>query len=198
MKGVMLEVPNFLIEQRRISGADQWDEVWEGVLHMVPPPNIEHQNLEGLIETWLRTFWVPTQPGNKVLHQVALSPDDSWVQNYRTPDIVLFNSQHQQNLRPTFCHGPCTVAIEIRSPNDESYDKLAFYLTLGVPEVWVIDRDSKHPEVFVLTSGAYQQQAPNTDGWLTSTAVPIMLKHGSNSLVIQLTNIESTCRTLGS
>lgn len=56
MRGVMLEVPEHILEERRISGADQWDEVWEGVLHMVPPPNVEHQDCEGQIETWLRSF----------------------------------------------------------------------------------------------------------------------------------------------
>lgn len=46
-------------------------------------------------------------------------------------------------------------------------------------------------------SGAYQQQTLSTDGWLVSAALPIMLQHGSNSLAIQLTNIESKLYELG-
>ncbi|MCA9160421.1 MAG: hypothetical protein KDA72_18950, partial [Planctomycetales bacterium] len=55
----------------------------EGILHLVPPPNVEYQDLEWQIETWLRRFWVPTARKNKVYHQVALSPSQDWVHNYR-------------------------------------------------------------------------------------------------------------------
>jgi|HubBroStandDraft_6_1064221.scaffolds.fasta_scaffold05499_2 hypothetical protein len=32
-----------LLEERRRSGADRRDEVWEGVLHVIPPPSVEHE-----------------------------------------------------------------------------------------------------------------------------------------------------------
>ena len=195
MKGVMLEVPEHILRERRISGADQWDEVWEGVLHMVPPPNVEHQDLEWHIETWLRRFWVSSVRKNKVYHQVALSPDQDWVHNYRTPDIVLFTSTHLKFLRPTYCHGPCTVAVEVRSPNDETHEKFDFYAQLAVPEIWVIDRDSKKPEIHILDSGKYREQTTDSDGWLLSQAVNVMLAQVENSLLMQITN-EPTSRTL--
>ncbi len=34
MKAVMASVPEHILEWRRRTGADQWDEMWEGVLHM--------------------------------------------------------------------------------------------------------------------------------------------------------------------
>jgi len=34
-----------LKERRRISGLDRLDEVWEGVLHMVPAPSYGHARL---------------------------------------------------------------------------------------------------------------------------------------------------------
>ena len=53
--------------------------------------------------------------------------------------------------RREFCgeclEGPPTVVIEIRSPDDETLEKLPFYAKLGVPEVWVIDRDSRAVEI---------------------------------------------------
>ena len=42
----MLDVPESLLDERRRLGLDVFDEVWEGVLHMVPPPSGEHQRLE--------------------------------------------------------------------------------------------------------------------------------------------------------
>jgi hypothetical protein len=41
----MLEVPQALLDERRARGADRWDEMWEGELHMVPAPSVEHQRL---------------------------------------------------------------------------------------------------------------------------------------------------------
>jgi hypothetical protein len=46
MKAVMSEVPADLLAWRKRTGADRWDEMWEGVLHMPPMPNLEHQELE--------------------------------------------------------------------------------------------------------------------------------------------------------
>ena len=46
MRAVMLDVPESLLDERRRQGLDVFDEVWEGVLHMVPPPSGEHQRLE--------------------------------------------------------------------------------------------------------------------------------------------------------
>jgi hypothetical protein len=41
----MLEVPQALLDTRRAQGADRWDEMWDGELHMVPPPSLEHQRV---------------------------------------------------------------------------------------------------------------------------------------------------------
>ena len=54
MKAVIADVPQHLLDSRARNGADQWDEMWEGVLHMPPAPNREHQGLEWELETWLR------------------------------------------------------------------------------------------------------------------------------------------------
>jgi hypothetical protein len=45
VRAVMLEVPQALLDERRGRGADRWDEMWEGVLHMVPPPSELHQDV---------------------------------------------------------------------------------------------------------------------------------------------------------
>jgi hypothetical protein len=63
----MSNVPPEILAWRKHTGADQWDEMWDGVLHMVPCPNCDHQDLEGALETWLRTWWA-ARTGGKVYH----------------------------------------------------------------------------------------------------------------------------------
>src|SRR5688572_30935747 len=107
MRAVMSAIPTEILAWRKRTGADRWDEMWEGVL-------------EG------------------------------------APDVV----------------------VEISSPGDESYDKLAFYAELGVPEVWIINRDSKAPELYQLQGDEYERQSANESGWLLSAATGIELRAG--------------------
>jgi hypothetical protein len=51
------------------------------------------------------------------------------------------------------------VVVEIRSPNDESEDKLPFFAQIGVLEVWIIDRDTKDIDLYVLTGDSYVRRA---------------------------------------
>ena len=45
MKAVIPNVPEPLLDWRKRTGAERWDEMWEGVLHMRPTPNRDHQDL---------------------------------------------------------------------------------------------------------------------------------------------------------
>ena len=70
--------------------------------------------------------------------------------NYRIPDGVLSHDQVSELDDPQYISGPPPlVCIEFRSPNDENYEKLPFYAELGLPEIWIIDRDTKNPEVYL-------------------------------------------------
>lgn len=66
--------------------------------------------------------------------------------------------------------------MEIRSPGDETYEKLPFYARLRVREVVVIDRTSKRPEARRLDGGRYVQAPVNTDGWVDSEVLAIRLR----------------------
>jgi Uma2 family endonuclease len=61
------------------------------------------------------------------------------------------------------------------APDDETYAKLGFYAELGVPEVWIIDRDSKEPEIHVLQAGRFTKTAADADGWVQSALTGIEL-----------------------
>ena len=51
----MLEVPQDLLDERRSLDLDRLDELWDGELHMVPPPSFMHQRME----TRLLVFFEP-------------------------------------------------------------------------------------------------------------------------------------------
>jgi len=167
MKVVMPVVPEFVSLWRKTTGADRYDEMWDGVLHMGPTPNRTHQDLEWALETWLRIFWVPVS-GGKVYHQINVASIGGWTKNYRIPDLVLLRPEDFPIDRNEYFEGPPSAVVEIRSPQDETYEKLPFYAEIGVPEVWVIDRDTKQPELHQLVENQYRAQLPNADGWLTS------------------------------
>jgi Uma2 family endonuclease len=177
MKAVMSRVPPEILAWRKETGADQWDEVWNGVLHMVPCPNREHQDLVGSMEALLRFRWARPR-GAKVYHDINLAPRDGWPNNYRIPDLVLLTPERFDIDRNEYFEGAPDVVVEIHSPGDEAYEKLEFYAGLGVPEVWIVDRDSKRPEIHKLTAEGYEEQKSEPDGWLKSRATGVELRQG--------------------
>ena len=184
MKAVMPVVPPGILEWRKRTGADRWDEMWKGVLHIQPSPNCTHQDLEGALEAYLRTHWA--RPGGaKVYHQINLAPPDGWPDDFRIPDLLLLNPEHFALDHNEYFEGAVDCVVEIRSPDDETYDKLAFYEDLGVAEVWVIHRDSKEPEVYLLKKGRYRKQRA-VQGWVRSELTGMELRStGSGKLAIR-------------
>jgi len=76
--------------------------------------------------------------------------------------------------RNTYLVGAPLVVVEIASPGDETYGKFPFYTGLGVPEVWVIHRDSRTPEIHLLGSdGKYTSTTAGASGWLRSPATGV-------------------------
>ena len=45
MRAVFLDYPEAALAERRAKGLDTLDEMWEGVLHVVPPPSAGHQRV---------------------------------------------------------------------------------------------------------------------------------------------------------
>ena len=173
MRAVILDMPQHWLDERRLTGAERFDEMWEGVLHVSPSPNFYHQNFVLDLAAFLKRHWAKPQ-GGQAIHEInVVHPDDEadWIHNYRIPDIVLLSPDRLASNRNTYILGAPLVCVEIRSPRDESYEKLDFYVRLGVPEVWIIDRDTKEPTVFALGEGGHREVIPDAEGWVVSAAV---------------------------
>jgi len=173
MRAVLVHVTDRELADRRSKGLDRWDELWDGVLHMTPAPNVEHQQILGTLIEFLAPLLRKSGrgllfPGINVFGNEA---------NYRIPDLtfVAAGREHILHQDGTRGEGPDAV-IEIRSPDDETYDKLPFYASLGVREVIVIDRDSKRPELYRLAGSQYVALQEDQQGLLRSEAMNVRFR----------------------
>jgi len=168
MKAVIAELPRHWGEERRNSEASQWDEMWDGVLHMAPMPNGMHQDFALDLAAYLKRRWAKPRGGLVRLEAnlTTLEDESDWTKNYRIPDIVLVSKDRLGIDKNTYLAGAPLVVVEIRSYGDETDEKFEFYSGLGVPEVWTFDRDSKAIELFLRSSdGSYELVRPDAEGW---------------------------------
>ena len=173
MRAVLVHVTDEELARRRSIGLDRWDEIWEGVLHMTPAPSLEHQRILDRMIAFLEPHLRAT--GRGVLTSgINVFGEPA---NYRIPDLTFVAAGrehvlHQDGVRGG---GPDAV-IEIRSPEDETYDKLPFYAALGTREVIVIERDTKRPEIYRLAGSHFVALQQDADGWLPSEALMMRLR----------------------
>jgi Uma2 family endonuclease len=139
MRVVMLDAPEELIAERHRLGLDHRDEVWEGEYHMVPPASDEHQRIGGRL---FRVLGMAADDrGLEYRYEPGLyDPNIPGQTTFRVPDQAVFAAAHRSGRG---IEGRAELVIEIRSPGDETYEKLPFYERVGVQEMLVIDRDTK-------------------------------------------------------
>ena len=159
MRAVLVEAPVALLEERRRKGLDVFDEMWEGVLHMVPAPSGPHQRLA--LKLGATLLPLAEARGMVISQDTGLYRPDADVSDYRVPDLVVAGTEHASDRG---VEGRAELAVEIRSPNDETYAKLGFYAEVGVQELLVIDRDTLALELFVLRGGTLHAALPDADG----------------------------------
>ncbi|HTR72604.1 MAG TPA: Uma2 family endonuclease, partial [Solirubrobacteraceae bacterium] len=135
-----------LLERRKRSGLDRLDEVWEGVLHMVPAPSGRHGDIESQLHAILRPL--AERAGLKMIGQSNLGASEH---DYRVPD----SSLHRSGASGTW-HATAALAIEIVSPNDETWEKLPFYADHQVDEVLIVDPATHRIDWLALEEGAYE------------------------------------------
>src|SRR5579875_1411544 len=123
------------------------DELWEGVLHMNPPPAYGHQELAQQLAVLLDA---PARAAGlrAIVQEVGIGTEA----DYRVPDCAL--------LRPpvdgsTALHRTVALAIEIVSPDDETWAKLPFYAAHGVEELLIVDPQERQVHWLSLQGGEY-------------------------------------------
>ncbi len=169
MRGLLLDVPATMLAERRRLGIDVRDEMWEGVLHMVPQPGTLHMGFGR--DLLLALAPLVRARGLEIFYETSMfgRADD-----HRVPDLTIVVPE-QVSARGI--EGKAQVVIEILSPNDESRDKLPWYARMGVREVWLIDPRTRALELHVLWGTSLRQVEPEA-GVLRSAALGIELRLG--------------------
>lgn len=135
---------NALIEERRRTGIDRFDEVWEGLYVVNPPPSFRHSTVAGLILDLLRPH--ADGRGLVVRREVGIGrPDD-----HRIPDVVVAATADLDEAAHYLL--TAAIAIEVLSPN-ERIDKRPFYLANGVTEVVLVDPEAGNVEWYAIAAG---------------------------------------------
>jgi Uma2 family endonuclease len=118
-----------LLERRRRLGQDRWDEERDGVYYMNPSPTYEHQRLSQQVAVILD----PLAKGAG-LEAVVGGVNVGEKGNYVIPDASLHRPGAGGTYVPT-----AALAIEILSPDDDTWEKLPFYARRGVEELAIVD-----------------------------------------------------------
>ena len=173
MKAVVLSVTDQELAQRRLTGIDRFDEMWEGVLHMAPAPTYEHQRIISEITQFIgplcrRRGLGVLAIGINVFNEASKEPD------YRIPDFSFVAKGREHILaRDGVRGGGPDAVIEVRSPEDETYEKLPFFARLAVREGIVIDRDTKRPQIYRLAGTQYVAVQAREDGSVDSDVMKV-------------------------
>jgi len=175
VRAVLVHVTEEDLARRRRLGLDRFDEMWEGVLHMTPAADFEHQRIKGKLYIFLDSLLSKDHRGLIAL-EVNVFNDAAREPDYRIPDLSFLAAGRENLIARDGIHGGPDAVIEIRSPEDETYAKLPFYASLRVREVVLIHRDSKKPEVHRLTAGRFVEVVADPSGWVASETLGIRLR----------------------
>ncbi len=151
MRTVILDPPSAgldeVLARRHRSGLDRLDEVWEGVLHMVPAPAGEHSDIAQQLAVLLDG---PARAAGLVPAIGEFNLGDS-EHDYRVPDGGVHRARPHGVWQTT-----AALVVEIISPGDESWDKLPFYADHLVDEVLIVDPKGREVHWLALDARAYR------------------------------------------
>lgn len=141
MQALFVQAPEAVLAERRRLGLDGRDEMWDGVLHVVPPAGGRHQRLGSRLLLLLTPR--ADAAGLVMSYETGLFRADD---DYRVPDLLVCSAQAASERGAEGAE----LVVEIRSPGDETYAKLPFYAAVGVREVLVVHPDTAGVELFRL------------------------------------------------
>lgn len=136
MRTVVLGAPppalRALIEERKRLELDRRDEIWRGELHLAPAPSGRHAMAESRITRLLG------QSADAQGLFVSAGFNLGEPEDFRVPDLGV----HRVELVDVWID-TAAVVVEVRLPDDETYEKLGFYFDRGVDEVLIADLERR-------------------------------------------------------
>ncbi len=151
MRTLVLDPPTAglagVLENRRRSGLDRLDEIWDGVYHMVAAPSGPHATTESQLHRLLGPL--ATAAGLTMSGQCNLGGSEH---DFRVPDSALHRSRPEGVWNQT-----AALVVEIVSPNDETWEKLPFYAAHHVDEVLIVDPQERAVAWLAFDEGEYKR-----------------------------------------
>ena len=180
-KAVVLAAPNGALpdplqawaDERSRLGHDHWDELWDGVLHMVPPPSYGHNDRGTQLLVFLHP--IAASAGLKATYEAGVFRPGR-TDDYRQPDLLIARPEH---ISHRGVEGRAELVVEIRSPHDEAWEKLPFFAEMGIPEVLILDADRAvllrlgRDVTEAGTTSVYREVLPDEFGALALEVLPI-------------------------
>ena len=141
---------------------------------MTPLPNTEHQDIVGGLVGAFRE--VVRRSEGMVLPGVNVSDrEKDWKYNYRCPDVVVFFAGgHAKDFGTHWCGGP-DFAVEIRSDDDQTREKIPFYEKIGTRELLIIEREPWSLELLRLVGGELRSVGTVTEAASEQLSSEILL-----------------------
>lgn len=168
-----------LIAERRRTGGDRFDEVWNGVYVMSPLANNEHQGIGAGLCIVIGTVITLVGLG-KVFNGVNVTDRATrWKRNFRCPDVAVYLNGNPAIDRGTHWFGGPDFGVEIVSKGDRSRKKFGFYAEAGTRELLIVDRYPWALELYALNSGRLELAGRSTlddPQTLQSTVLPLQLR----------------------
>ncbi len=164
-----------LIRDRQIRGIDRYDEVWDGVYVMPPLASNPHQGLVFEVCATVRNV-VPRDRGEVLPGANVSDRREGWEESFRAPDVVVVLKDGRAIDCGTHWLGGPDFLTEVKSPGDDTEKKIPFYEKIGVRELLVVHRDTRHLKLYrhdgnrlVLVGESQRGKNP----WLKSEVVPL-------------------------
>ena len=188
MKAVWLQVPEWFLRERSERGEGKRDEVWDGVLHMVPPAAAHHVFFQHRLRDVLNRI---AEPRGLVaaIELSAFDPAIAEYRDFRVPDVAVVSRELVSNRG---FEGNAALVVEVLSRDDESRAKLPFYARIGIREVWLIDREKRQVEVFRGTMPIDPEEglihAPSLGLELRIEGAGLVIRDGAETYTVDLSD----------
>ena len=155
-----------MLDERHRLGLDRRDEMWDGVVHMVPPAKDEHQGVSG-------DFWYVIYPLAKRGSLVPRTKTGLFNRDddFRVPDQLYRRPEHGSERGAEGAE----LVVEVCSPNDDTYKKFDFFIAVGVREVLVLHPEGRRFELFRRFDDRLVLMSPDASGAVESDVLGIRL-----------------------
>ncbi len=153
-------------------GLDRRDEMWDGVLHLVPVASSAH----GILWYELTCLFAPKAHDQGLRCMAApgvFDPEDADMMSFRVPALGYARSA---DVTERGIEGRAVLVVEILSNRDEAPEKLSFYRQVGVEELLYVDSTTKAFEVRRPEGKGWALGDADDDGWTSLSSLGVALR----------------------